>query len=164
MTGTGTGPNRLSRIAAKEVPHRSDERFFAAKSDVKRACEDLLHDLRGCSASPAMVTDLITAVNRMEQQVKDVSPDEPKASSAVRDMGKEVQHLQSAQAWVSAAERVLTRLGNGASHSVRDGLLEAQDAVMWCVRAQHWDGELTAATKQLEQLVKEAEAHASRVG
>jgi hypothetical protein len=34
---------------------------------------------------------------------------------------------------------------------------------MWCVRAQHWDGELTAATKQLEKLVKEAEAQASRV-
>ncbi len=163
MTGTGTGPNRLSRIAAKEVPHRSDERFFAAKSDVKRACEDLLHDLRGCSARPAMVTDLTVAVTRMQQQLKDFSPDEPKASTAMRDMGKEVSHLSSAQTWVSAAERVLVRLGSGTSHSTRDGLLEAQDAVMWCVRAQHWDGELTAATKQLEQLVKDAEAQASRV-
>ena len=157
MTGTGTGPNRLSRIAAKEVPHRTDERFFSAKADVKRACEDLMHDLRGCSATPAMVTDLTTAVTRLLQQVKDVSPDEPKASSTVRDMGKEVQHLQTAQTWVSAAERVLARLGGGAASEVRVGLLEAQDSVMWCVRAQHWDGELTAATKRLEDLVKDAE-------
>lgn len=163
MTSTGTTPNRLSRIAAKEVPHRTDERFFAAKADVKSACENLMHDLRGCSATPAMVADLTTAVNRMLQQLKDMSPDEPKASSAVRDMGKEVQHLQTAETWVSAAERVLTRLGAGATGAVRDDLLQAQDSVMWSVRAQHWDGELTAATKRLEQLVKEAEAHASRV-
>ena len=163
MTGTGTGPNRLSRIAAKEVPHRTDERFFSAKADVKRACEDLMHDLRSCAATPAMVTDLTTAVTRLLQQVKDVSPDEPKASSTVRDMGKEVQHLQTAQTWVSAAERVLARLGSGTASEVRVGLLEAQDSVMWCVRAQHWDGELTAATKRLEDLVKDAEAHASRV-
>jgi len=110
-----------------------------------------------------MVTDLTTAVTRLLQQVKDVSPDEPKASSTVRDMGKEVQHLQTAQTWVSAAERVLARLGGGAASEVRVGLLEAQDSVMWCVRAQHWDGELTAATKRLEDLVKDAEAHASRV-
>lgn len=162
MTGTGTGPNRLSRTAAKEVPHRTDERFFAAKADVKRACEDLVHDLRGSSASAAMVADLTTAVNRMQQQLKDIAPDEPKASSIVRDLAKEVQHLQSAQTWVSAAERVVGRLG-GSAHDVRDRLREAQDSVMWCVRAQHWDGELTGATKRLEQLVKEAEAQASRV-
>ena len=34
---------------------------------------------------------------------------------------------------------------------------------MWCVRAQRWDGELTAATTDLKELVQEAEAHASRV-
>ena len=31
MTSNGSSPNRLSRTAAKEVPHRKDERFFAAK-------------------------------------------------------------------------------------------------------------------------------------
>jgi len=163
MTSTGTGPNRLSRISAKEVPHRTDERFFAAKADVKRACEDLLHDLRTSAATGPMVADLTTAVNRLQQQVKDISPDEPKASSTVRDMSKDVQHLQVAQTWVSAAERVMSRLGGGA-HELRDRLAEGQESVMWCVRAQHWDGELTAATKRLEQLVKDAEAQASRIG
>lgn len=163
MTSKAPGPNRLSRVAAKEVPHRKDERFFAAKADVKKACEDLLHDLRNSSAHPPMVADLVTAVNRVQQQLKDITPDEPKASSTVRDMAKEVEHLQLAETWVSATERVLTRLGSSAPHEMRDGLLEAQDTVMWCVRAQRWDGELTAATTQLQGLVKEAEAAAARV-
>ena len=163
MTSNGSGPNRLSRTAAKEVPHRTDERFFAAKADVKKACENLLHDLRHSSAHAPMVADLVTAVNRVQQQLKDISVDEPKASSAVRDMGKEVQHLQLAETQVSATERVLTRLGSNGSHEMRDGLLEAQDTVMWCVRAQRWDGELTAATTDLKKLVQEAEAHAARV-
>ena len=163
MKSNTSGPNRLSRTAAKEVPHRSDERFFAAKADVKKACEDLLHDLRHSSAHEPMVTDLVTAVNRVQQQLKDITPDQPKASSAVRDIAKEVQHLQLAETWVSSTERVLTRLGSGANKDMRDGLLEAQDTVMWCVRAEHWDGQLTAAVTQLQKLVQEAEAHASRV-
>lgn len=163
MKTNTTGPNRLSRTAAKEVPHRKDERFFAAKADVEKACEDLLHDLRRSAAHAPMIADLSTAVKRVEQQLKDIAPDEPKASSIVRDMGKEVQHLQVAATWVSATERVLTRLGSGAPAGMRDGLLEAQDAVMWNVRAQRWDGDLTAATTQLQDRVKEAEAHAARV-
>ena len=163
MKSNTSGPNRLSRTAAKEVPHRADERLFAAKADVKKACEDLLHELRHSSAHAPMVADLTTAVNRVQQQLKEITPDEPKASSSVRDMAKEVQHLQVAETWVSATERVLTRLGTSATHDMKDGLLEAQDTVMWCVRAQHWDGELTAATKQLDKLVKEAEAQAARV-
>ena len=163
MKSNTSGPNRLSRTAAKEVPHRTDERFFAAKADVKKACEDLLHDLRHSSAHEPMVADLVTAVNRVQQQLKYITPDVPKASSTVRDIAKEVQHLQLAETWVSSTERVLTRLGSGANKDMRDGLLEAQDTVMWCVRAEHWDGQLTAAVTQLQKLVQEAEAHASRV-
>ena len=163
MKSNGSSPNRLSRTAAKEVPHRADERYFAAKADVKKACEDLLHDLRHSSAHAPMVADLVTAVNRVQQQLKDITPEESKASSTVRDMGKEVQHLQLAATWVSATERVLARLGANGTHEERDRLLEAQDTVMWCVRAQRWDGELTAATTDLKKLVQEAEAHAARV-
>lgn len=163
MKSNTSGPNRLSRVAAKEVPHRKDERFFAARADVMKACEDLLIDLRHSAAHAPMVADLTTAVKRVEQSLKDISPDEPKASSQVRDMAKEVQHLQLAATWVSATERVLTRLGSAAPHDMRDALLEAQDTVMWNVRAQHWDGDLTAATTQLQKLVQEAEAHAARV-
>ncbi|MHB1068037.1 MAG: hypothetical protein ACYC2Z_11535 [Candidatus Nanopelagicales bacterium] len=157
------GPNRLTRISAKEVPHRADERFFAAKAGVKTACEDLLHDLRHSTAHPPMVADMVTAVNRVQQQLKDISPDMPKASTQVREIAKDVQHLQLAETWVSATERVLTRLGGSAPQTMRDELLEAQDTVMWCVRAQHWDGELTAAASTLQRLVQDAEAHASRV-
>lgn len=163
MKSNTPGPNRLSRTAAKDVPHRKDERFFAAKADVMKACEDLLHDLRHSPMHAPMIGDLTTAVKRVEQQLKDIEPDEPKASTIVRDMGKDVQHLQVASTWVSATERVLSRLGHGASHATRDGLLEAQDAVMWHVRAGHWDGELTSATTRLQALVKDAEAQAARV-
>lgn len=163
MKSGNPGPNRLTRVTAKEVPHRTDERFFAAKSDVKNACETLLHDMRHSSAHAPMVTDFITAVTRMQQQLKEITPDVPKASSEVRDMGKEVQHLQLAHTWVSATERVLSRLGASCSHEMRDELLEAQDTVMWCVRAQRWDGELTRAVTSLQKLVQHAEVHAARV-
>lgn len=163
MKSGSPGPNRLSRVSAKEVPHRTDERFFAAKSDAKKACEGLLHDLRHSSAHAPMVTDFVTAVHRMQQQLKDITPDMPKASSDVRDMSKEVQHLQLAHSWVCATERVLTRLGVSCSHEMRDDLRESQESVMWCVRAQRWDGELTAAVTKLQRLVQHAEVHAARV-
>jgi len=162
MKTTDSGKNRLSRVAAKQVPHRSDERFYSARSDVKKACEDLLHLLRTSSAHEVMVSDFITAVKRVEQDLQEISPDESKAASTVRDMGKEVQHLQVAETWVAATDRVLERLGDRASHAMRDELLEAQERVMWCVRAQHWDGELTSATTQLQTLVQDAEALAAR--
>ncbi len=163
MKSTDSGKNRLSRTAAKEVPHRSDERFYSARADVRKSCEDLLHLLRTSSAHEVVVADFTTAVDRLMQELAQISPDEPKASSTVRDMGKEVQHLQVAETWVAAADRVLERLGAHASHTMRDGLLEAQERVMWCVRAQHWDGELTSTTTQLQGLVQDAEAHAARV-
>lgn len=155
--------NRLTRISAKEVPHRADDRFFAAKADVKGACEELLHELRTSSASPAMVADLAEAVRRVERGLKELTPDLPKASSQVKAKAKDVKHLQLAETWVSAGERVLGRLGSAGPLATRNGLLEAQDRVMWCVRAQHWDGELTSAISTLQRLVKDAEAHAARV-
>lgn len=163
MKSTDSGKNRLSRTAAKEVPHRSNERFYSARADVRKSCEDLLHLLRTSAAHEVVVADFTAAVDRLMQDLAQISPDEPKASSAVRDMGKEVQHLQVAETWVAATDRVLERLGAHASNGTRDALLEAQERVMWCVRAQHWDGELTSTTTQLQALVQDAEAHAARV-
>lgn len=157
------GPNRLSRTAAKEVPHRSNERFFAAKSAVRTQCEDLLHDLRHSAAHAPMIADFTAAIERVEQILKGISPDAPKATSEVKEISKEVGHLALASTWVSAAERVLGRLGTGAPAGAREGVLEAQDTVMWCVRADRWDGQLTAAVTQLERVVKDAEAAAARI-
>jgi hypothetical protein len=70
-----------------------------------------------CAHAP-MVADLVTAVNRVQQQLKDITADEPKASSAVRDMAKEVQHLQVAETWVSATERVLMAAVRAGGHRV----------------------------------------------
>jgi hypothetical protein len=33
---------------------------------------------------------------------------------------------------------------------------------MWCVRAEHWNGKLTASLTVLEQVVRDAEVHAAR--
>ena len=163
MKTTDSGKNRLSRTAAKEVPHRSHERFYSARADVKKACEDLLHLLRTSPAHEVVVRDFVAAVDRLMHDLQQVSPDEAKATSAVREMGKEAQHLQVAETWVAAADRVLDRLGARANHQMRGDLLEAQERVMWCVRAKHWDGELTSTTTQLQKLVQQAEAHAARV-
>lgn len=163
MKSSDSGKNRLSRTAAKRVPHRSHERFYAARADVKKACEDLIHLLRTSSAHQVVIADFVTAVRRVEHDLHALSPDEPKVSSIVREMGKEVQHLQVAETWVSAADRVLDRLGTRAPHGQRDALLEARERVMWCVRAQHWDGELTSTTTQLQGLVQEVEVTAARV-
>jgi hypothetical protein len=163
MKTAESGRNRLTRTAAKQVPHRSHERFYAARADVKRACEDLIHLLRMSTAHQVVISDFMTAVMRVEHDLHALAPDEPKVTSAVREMGKEVQHLQVAQTWVAAADRVLDRLGTRAPHGQRDALLEARERVMWCVRAQHWDGELTSTTTQLQSLVQDAEATAARV-
>ena len=120
MKTSVSGKNRLSRAAAKSVPHRSNERFYSARADVKKACEDLRYLLRTSSVHAVMVADFMTAVDRAEHELQEISPDETKATSAVRELGKEVQHLQIAETWVGAADRVLDRLGARAPHALRD--------------------------------------------
>jgi hypothetical protein len=68
-----------------------------------------------------------------------------------------------AHTWVAAGERVLGRLGANGAKGLRDAVVESQDSVMWCVRAGHWDGQLTSTVTALEVCVKEAEVHAARV-
>lgn len=156
-------PNRLSRTAAKHAPHREDDRFYAARAAVSRACEDLIHDIRRLPLHAPMAADFTSAVRRVEQHLQEARMSVARSTATIRDSSREVQHLHLAASWVSAAERVLTRLGSKASKSLRDRLLEAQDAVMWHVRADRWGGDLTAATAQLESVVKEAEASAARL-
>jgi hypothetical protein len=163
MTQQSSGPSRLSRIAAKEVPHRKASRFFAAQSDVKHSCEQLVLDVKRSSLHDAMKTDLLNAVDRVNQASHALHEDTPGGRNDLVELEKQVEHLKLAEKWVNAAERVLTRLGTDGSKDVRDNLLEHQDRVMWCVRADHWDGQLTAALLELTHQVQEAEALASRV-
>lgn len=162
MTQSASGPSRLARTAAKEVPHRKSDRFFAAKAAAKTACEDLVHDVRRSPLHEAMKSDLLRAVDRVERELHDITVDDDGGRSRVVEIDKEIQHLQLAEKWVSASERVLTRLGNHGSKSMRDGLLEAQDTVMWCVRADEWNGQLTSSLTALQKVVQEAEAEAAR--
>lgn len=162
MSTQTPGPNRLARTAAKEVPHRKADRFFAAKTDLRNSCEDLLKDVQMAPLHDAMRKDLTDAVKRVDREAQELGPDVSGARNTIVDLGKQVQHLALANKWVSNAQRVLDKLGSGAK-ATRDALLEAQDSVMWHVRADIWDGQLTAALSNLKALVQEAETEASRV-
>ena len=161
MSQQSSSTSRLSRIAAKEVPHRKTGRFFAAKTDVKHSCEQLVHDVKRSALHDAMKTDLLNAVDRVHKALHDLTEDTPGGRNELVELEKQVEHL--AEKWVNAAERVLVRLGSEGNKEVRDAVLEDQDKVMWCVRADQWDGQLTSALSALTQQVQEAEAHASRV-
>ncbi len=110
-----------------------------------------------------MRDELLQAVDRAEALVKDVEPTQAHPGAEIRQLAKEIEHLQLAEQWVAAADRVLTRLGSDGPAQSRSELEEAQEAVMWCVRANEWNGQLTAAGTQLQKVVAEAEIHAARV-
>ena len=164
MSTQSTGPNRLSRQAAKEVPHRIENRFHAAKASVSTAAEDLLATVRKAHIHEVVRSDLVAAIERVQRRLHDITGAVSGATSHVKELGKQVQHLQLAEKWVAASDRVLSRLGANGAKATRDALLEAQDAVMWCVRADHWDGQLTAAVKKLQSVTQDAEVRAARAG
>jgi hypothetical protein len=162
MSTQSTGPSRLSRQAAKEVPHRMESRLFAAKASVTKSAEDLLTIVRKAHIPDAMRNDLIAAIERAQRQLHEITTSVSGATGQVKDLAKQMQHLQLAEKWVASSNRVIERLGNNGSKAMKDALLEAQDAVLWCVRADHWDGQLTAAVKKLQSLTQDAEARAAR--
>ena len=162
MTQQSPGPSRLARIAAKEVPHRKSDRFFAAKSNAKAACEQLALDVRRSQLREATQAEILRAVERVQQSLHDITLDTADARAQVVDIDKEIQHLQLAEKWVAASERVQLRLGTNGSTALRDSVMEAEETVMWCVRAEHWNGKLTSSLALLEKVVREAEAQAAR--
>lgn len=154
--------SRLDRTTAKHKPHRTEERFFAAKSDAKQACEELRAIIQRSHIHDAMKTDLLNAVARAESEIKELTPTQSHPGSSAKELAKQVSHLNLAETWVAAADRVLIRMNGQGPANVRELVIEHQEQVMWCVRADEWDGRLTAAVTQLEKTVKEAEVHASR--
>jgi hypothetical protein len=153
---------RLSRAAAKHKPHRAEERFFAARTDARHTCEELRSIIRRSSMHDASKQDLLGAVARAEAMVAALTPTAHHPGATAKEIAKQVGHLRVAETWIAAADRVLARLRGGGPSSVRREVEERQDAVLWCVRAQRWDGHLTAAVTHLKVAVKEAEVHASR--
>jgi chromosome segregation ATPase len=162
MSDQSTGRNRLSRLAAKEVPHRQDSRLFAAKAAVTTSIEDLTSMVRRAHVHDAARNDLLNALQRVEQQLHDITTHTDGATGAVKDLAKQVEHLQLAEKWIAGSSRVLERLGDNGSKALRGQLEEMQESVLWCVRATHWDGELTTAVKQLQKATQDAEAQAAR--
>lgn len=155
--------SRLTRAEAKHKPHRSEDRFFAARHDAKAQCETLRATIRKSSIHSVMRHELLAAVDRAESLVKSVEPTQSHPGAEIRQLSKEIGHLMLAEQWVSAADRVLGRLNGHGPGDLRARLEEAQEAVMWCVRANEWNGQLTAAGTQLQNQVREAEVHASRI-
>ena len=155
--------SRTSRIEAKYKGHRSEDRFFAARNDAKQACENLRTAIRKSQIHTVMRDELLQAADRAEALVKGVEPTQVHPGAEIRQLAKEIEHLQLAEQWVAAADRVLNRLGTEGPAAARSDLEQAQDAVMWCVRAGEWNGQLTAAGTQLQKVVAEGEIHAARV-
>ena len=155
--------SRTSRIEAKYKGHRSEDRFFAARNDAKQACENLRTAIRKTQIHTVMRDELLQAADRAEALVKGVEPTQIHPGAEIRQLAKEIEHLQLAEQWVAAADRVLNRLGTEGPAAARSDLEQAQDAVMWCVRAGEWNGQLTAAGTQLQKVVAEGEIHAARV-
>jgi hypothetical protein len=155
--------SRTSRIEAKYKGHRSEDRFFAARNNAKQACENLRTAIRKSHIHRVMRDELLEAADRAEALVKDVEPTQIHPGAEIRQLAKEIEHLQFAEQWVAAADRVLNRLGNSGPADARRELEQAQDAVMWCIRANEWNGQLTAAGAQLQEAVAAAEIHAARV-
>ena len=110
-----------------------------------------------------MRDELLQAADRAEALVKGVEPTQIHPGAEIRQLAKEIEHLQLAEQWVAAADRVLNRLRTEGPAAARTDLEQAQDAVMWCVRAGEWNGQLTAAGTQLQKVVAEGEIHAARV-
>ena len=109
-------PSRLSRAEAKNKPHRSEDRFFAARNEAKAACETLRSSIRKSNIHSVMQKDLLAAADRAESLVKQVELTTSHPGAEIKQLAKEIGHLQLAEQWVAAADRVLARLnGQGPS-------------------------------------------------
>ena len=101
------------------------------------------------------------AVDAAESQISEVALTRSHPGSRLRDIAKDIGHLQVAETWLAAADRVLGRLGPDGPRSSRVAIDEAADTVMWHIRAGEWVGRLTPAITELQRAVQEAEAQAA---
>jgi len=159
----GRERSRADRDAAKHKPHRTEERFYKAKHDAQHACEELRARIQRSSIHEAVRKQLLAAVASAESRINEVTLTRSHPGAQLRDLTKEVSHLQVAETWLAASDRVLSRLGANGPRSARARVEQEVDTVMWHVRAGEWDGRLTAAVTGLQQAVQDAEAHAAHV-
>ena len=159
----GRERSRADRDAAKHKPHRTEERFYKAKHDAQHACEELRARIQRSAIHEAVRKELLGAVASAESRINEVSLTRSHPGSQLRDLTKEVGHLQVAETWLAGADRVLSRLGPDGPRTPRAVVEQEVDTVMWHIRAGEWDGRLTAAVTGLQQAVQDAEAHAARV-
>jgi hypothetical protein len=157
----GRERTRAERDAAKHKPHRTEDRFYKAKHDAQHACEDLRSRIQRSHIHEAVRKELQAAVAEAESRVNEVTPTRSHPGAELRELTKEVGHLQVAENWLAAADRVMERLGPNGPKSQRTAVEEGVDTVMWHVRAGEWDGRLTASVAQLQAIVQEAETHAA---
>lgn len=154
--------SRADRDAAKHKPHRTEERFYKAKKDAQHACEELRARIQRSHLHDAVRKELLDAVAAAESQIAEVSLTRSHPGAQLRELTKEVGHLQVAETWLAGADRVLERLGPDGPKSPRAVVEEEVDTVMWHIRAGEWDGRLTAAVTGLQRAVQDGEVHAAR--
>lgn len=157
----GREKSRTERDAAKHKPHRTEDRFYKAKHDAQHACENLRSSIKRSHIHDAVRKELLGAVAEAESRIGEVTLTRSHPGAELRELTKEIGHLQIAENWLAAADRVLDRLGPNGPRSQRAAIEEGVDTVMWHVRAGEWDGRLTASVTQLQRIVQEAETHAA---
>lgn len=157
----GRAKSRAERDAAKHKPHRTEDRFYKAKHDAQHACEDLRARIQRSHIHAAVRKELLAAVAQAEASINEVTPTRSHPGARLRELTKEVGHLQVAENWLAAADRVLDRLGPNGAKAQRGAVEEGVDTVMWHIRAGEWNGQLTAAVTGLQRIVQEAETHAA---
>ena len=157
----GRAKSRAERDAAKHKPHRTEDRFYKAKHDAQHACEDLRARIQRSHIHAAVRKELLAAVSRAEARINDVTLTRSHPGAHLRELTKEVGHLQVAENWLAAADRVLERLGPNGAKAQRSAVEEGVDTVMWHIRAGEWNGQLTAAVTGLQRIVQDAETLAA---
>ena len=155
--------SRRERDAAKHKPHRIQDRFYRAKREAQMSCESLRVQIGRAQLSDACARDLLRALDTAEAQIEKIDLTRSHPGSQLRSISKEVGHLALAESWLAAAHRVTLRLGKQDSSRVVAGLDDRADSVLWLVRAGDGGGHLTAAVKELQREVQEAETVAARI-
>ena len=117
--------------ARKEMPPNTNPtdpgRFYKAKHDAQHACEDLRAKIQRSNIHDAVRHELFRAVDAAESQISEVALTRSHPGSRLRDITKDVGHVQVAETWLAAADRVLGRLGPDGPRSLRVAIDEAVD-------------------------------------
>ncbi len=159
---TGSTSHAHKEMPPNTNPHRTQDRFYKAKHDAQHACEDLRAKIQRSNIHDAVRHELLRAVDAAESQINEVALTRSHPGSRLRDITKDVGHLQVAETWLLPPRTAFSAASApDGPRSSRTAIDEAVDTVMWHIRVCEWDGRPTPAVTELQRAVQEAEAQAA---